>query len=347
MTMSKTGMTVAEIAELVGGQARGDGSVMIDGVASLEGARAGALSFLGNPRFRELALRAPAGALLVSEPLPVDAPQIVVADPYAAFVKVMDRLVAASRPAPGVHPRAVVDDGAELGAGVHVGALAVIGSGAVIGAGAAVLAGAVVGAGCKLGPASVLHPGVVLYPGVEIGARVVVHAGTVIGADGFGYVPSAAGHVKKPQVGTVVVEDDVEIGANCTIDRAMLDRTVIGAGTKLDNLVHLAHNVRVGRRCMILAGTVVGGSVTVEDGAIISGNVTVIDNVTIGAGAIVIGHSGVDRDVAAGETVFGYPALPFGLAKRVYSRFRQLPEIFTRVRKLEKALENKGPKGGD
>jgi UDP-3-O-[3-hydroxymyristoyl] glucosamine N-acyltransferase len=187
---------------------------------------------------------------------------------------------------------------------------------------------------------------VVVYPGVRIGSRVVIHAGSVIGGDGFGYVLSGAGHVKKPQVGQVVIEDEVEIGANCTIDRAMLDATVIGTGTKIDNLVHLAHNVRVGQRCIILAGTVVGGSVTIGDGAIISGNVTVIDNVTIGAGAIVIGHSGVSKDVGSGETVFGYPALPFAVAKRVYSRLAQLGELFTRVRKLEKDRARKSPISG-
>jgi UDP-3-O-[3-hydroxymyristoyl] glucosamine N-acyltransferase len=340
-------MTVAQIAALVAGEVQGDGGVEITDVASLTHAHAGALSFLGDQRFREAALAAPAGALLVSAALPVAVPQIIVAEPYQAFVKVMNTLIVPEQPPAGVHPTAVVSADAELGEGVHVGAMAVIGPGVRIGAGAAVQAGCVVGAGCAVGAGSVLYPRVVLYPGVRIGARVLIHAGAVIGADGFGYVLTPSGHLKKPQVGTVVIEDEVEIGANCTIDRAMLDQTVVGAGSKLDNLVHLAHNVRVGRRCIILAGTDVGGSVVIGDGAIVSGNVTVKDNIVIGPGAVVVGHSGVADDVAAGETVFGYPAMPFSLAKRVYSRFKQLPELFTRVRKLEKIIAPKGPREGD
>jgi UDP-3-O-[3-hydroxymyristoyl] glucosamine N-acyltransferase len=238
---------------------------------------------------------------------------------------------------PGVAASAVVAEDAELGAAVHVGPTAVIGSRARLGANSVVSAGCVVGSGCEIGEGVVLHPRVALYPGVKVGDRTVIHAGTVIGSDGFGYVLSADGHIKKPQVGTVVIEDDVEIGANCAIDRAMLDRTVVGSGTKIDNLVHLAHNVRVGRRCIILAGVNVGGSVTIGDGAIVSGNVTIKDGVKLGPGAMVVGHSGVADDVASGETVFGYPAMPFAAAKRVYTRFKQLPDLFRRVRKLEQA----------
>jgi UDP-3-O-[3-hydroxymyristoyl] glucosamine N-acyltransferase len=167
---------------------------------------------------------------------------------------------------------------------------------------------------------------------------VVIHSGTVIGSEGFGYILSEKGHVKKPQVGGVIIEDDVEIGANCAIDRAMLDHTVIGQGTKLDNLVHIAHGVRIGKHCILLAAAAVGGSSKIGDFAIISGNATVKDNLIVGDHAIVIGHSAVTDDVPPGQTVWGLPAIPFSLAKRVYARLKQLPELFSRVRAIEKIL---------
>lgn len=329
--------TVAELAAALGGEVRGEGGVMLSGVASLEAAGPEAVSFLGAPRFRELALSSRAGAIIVRDPLPVNTPQVVVADdPYAAFVKVMKMFHPEARPEPGVHPSAVVEAGAELAEGVHVGAQAVIGEGARIGARTVIGPGVVISAACELGEDCRLHARVTLYPGVKAGSRVIIHSGAVLGADGFGFVMTERGHVKKPQVGSVLIEDDVEIGANCTIDRAMLDATVIGAGTKLDNLVHLAHGVRVGRDCIILAGTVVGGSVRIGDRVMISGQCAIKDNIEIGEGAIIIGGTGVFEDVPAGATLWGMPAMPFSLAKRAFARLKQLPDLFTRVRKLEK-----------
>jgi len=331
-------VSAAEIARLVEGRLVGDGAVRLCAVASLDSARPEAVSFLGAARFREQALNSRAGLLLTFEELKIPTPQVIVADPYTAFVKVMNRFRPEERPAPGVHPTAVVEAGAEIGVGAHVGPLATIGAGATIGSGAVVGAGATVGAGAEVGAESVLHPRVTLYPGVKIGRRTIVHSGTVIGSDGFGFVLSDRGHVKKPQVGTVIVEDEVEIGANCAIDRAMLDATVIGAGSKFDNLVHIAHGVRVGRHCIILAHTVVGGGVKIGDDCVISGNVVIKDNVTLGDRVMVVGGSGVADDVAAGEVVWGYPALPFRQAQRVYARLKQLPELWKRFRALEKKV---------
>lgn len=334
--MEKVKITAAEIAGLVEGKLVGDGSRALIGVASLEQASPDRVSFFGAARFRELALKSRAGLLLTGEELPVGMPQVIVTDPYSAFVKVMGRFHPPETFAPGVHPTAVVEPGAVVAPSAHLGALAVVGRGASIAPGAAVLAGASVGEGATVGEGSVLHPRVVLYPGVTVGARCIIHAGTVIGADGFGFVLGADGHVKKPQVGTVLIEDDVELGANCTIDRAMLDETVIGQGTKFDNMVHIAHGVRVGKHCIILANTAVGGSVTIGDFCVLSGNVVVKDNVTLGDRVMVVGGSGVADDVAAGSTVMGYPAMPFNVAQRVYSRLKQLPDLWKRVRELEK-----------
>jgi len=329
-------MTVAEIAELVDGELSGDGSAVVKGLASIESAGPGELSFLGNPKFKDQALKSKAGAMIVPEKLQAHFPQIVVADPYKAFVKVMERLHPKERFEPGVHPAAVVEQDAGLGKDVHVGALAYIGRGALIGDRSVIASGSVVGAGATVGADTVIHPNVTLYRQVSVGSEVIIHSGTIIGADGFGFILSGEGHVKKPQVGTVQIGDRVEIGANCTIDRAMLDATVVGEGTKLDNLVHLAHNVKVGRNCIILASTTVGGSVVIGDSCVISGNVTIKDNIKIGNRVMVVGHSGVADDVAPGETVMGFPAMPFSHAKRVYSRLKQLPELWKRIRALEK-----------
>ncbi|MFO8056369.1 MAG: UDP-3-O-(3-hydroxymyristoyl)glucosamine N-acyltransferase [bacterium] len=333
-------MTVREIADLVGGEVLGDPKKTISGVASLEGAGPDEIGFLGSPRMKEAALKSKAGALIVSEKLPVECVQILVSyDPYAAFVKVMEKFRPEPRPGPGVHESAAIMEGVSLGERVHVGAHVYIGENARVGDGTTVAAGAVIGAGCRVGADCYIHPQAVLYPGVRIGDRVILHAGTIIGSDGFGFILSEKGHIKKPQVGSVVVEDDVEMGANCTVDRAMLDNTVIGAGTKFDNMVHVAHNVRVGKSCIILAGTAVGGSTAIGDGCVISGGCVIKDNITLGDRVNVVGHSAVSDDIKAGETVWGLPAIPFSRAKRVYLRLKQLPELFKRVRELEKKME--------
>ncbi len=333
-------MTVQEIAEMVSAEVIGDPEIEITGVASLQAAGPGDISFLGNPRFRKAALESRAGALIVAEKLPVKCVQILVSyDPYAAFVKVMEKFRPEPRPAAGVHSSAVVMKSASVGAGVHIGAHAFVGEDAKVGDRSVIAAGAVISAGCLVGDDCFIHPQTVLYPGVSTGKRVILHAGTVIGSDGFGFILSEEGHTKKPQAGSVVVEDDVEMGANCTIDRAMLDNTVIGAGSKFDNMVHIAHNVRVGKNCVILAGTAIGGSVIIGDNTIISGGCVIRDNITIGERVNVVGHSAVSDDVKSGETVWGLPAMPFSRAKRVYLRLKQLPELFKRVRELEKKWE--------
>lgn len=335
----KKSLTAAEVARLVGGELHGDGGVRLRGAASLEAAGQEDVSFLGNPRFREAAMKSRAGVFIVSSVLPKDAPQVVVSDPYSAFVKVVEYFHPERRPEAGIDDYAVVEAGAEVDATAHVGPLAVIGKGARIGAGSVVSAGCVVCGGAEVGRDCRLYPRVTLYPAVVLGDRVIIHSGTVIGSDGFGYLLSEQGHVKKPQVGRVVIEDEVEIGANCAIDRAMLDATVIGRGSKLDNLVHVAHGVTIGRHCIILAGVAIGGSARIGDYCIISGNATIKDNISLGDRAVVIGHSVVADDVRPGETVWGFPAMPFSLAKRVFARLKQLPELYKRVRELERAGE--------
>jgi UDP-3-O-[3-hydroxymyristoyl] glucosamine N-acyltransferase len=239
---------------------------------------------------------------------------------------------------PGVAPGAVVDAAAAVDPTASIGPLAVIEAGARIGARVRVHALAYVGRGVVVGDDSVLHPHVVLYEGVRLGRGVVVHAGTVLGADGFGYVPGADGHRKIPQVGTVVVEDDVEIGANTTIDRATLGATVIGRGTKIDNLVQVAHNVVVGELCLLAAQTGIAGSSRLGRGVFTGGQAGIADHVTLGDGAMLAAQAGVIQDVEAGARMAGTWGRPAMQWNRIFRLQGELPEMTTRLKTLERRV---------
>jgi UDP-3-O-[3-hydroxymyristoyl] glucosamine N-acyltransferase len=222
---------------------------------------------------------------------------------------------------------------------VSLGANAVVGEGAQLGDGVIVESNAVVGADVYVGAGSVLWPAVVLYPGTRLGDRVLVHAGARIGCDGFGYVPDSAGHRKIPHVGGCIIEDDVEIGANSTIDRGSIDDTVIGAGTKIDNLVHIGHNVRIGRRCLIMAQVGVAGSTRIEDDCVLAGQVGLSGHLTIGRGARLGAQAGVFGNVPAGETWSGYPARPHRESLRASAALFRLAGM---MKRLEQLLDGRG-----
>ena len=306
-------LTAAEIAQRVGGTLRGDGAVRIRAVAPLARAGADELSFLGKASYLPDFGNTRAGAVLVA-PEFADAAgpacRIVVERPPEAMLKVLPLLYAAPVAPPGVHPTAVIGRGAHLGDAVSIGAYAVIGDGAELGDRVVIGAHCDVGRGVAIGDDSHLVSSVTLYPGSVVGRRVRLHAGTRIGADGFGYVYAAGAHQKIPHVGRCVIEDDVEIGANTAICRGSIDDTVIGAGTKIDNLVHIAHNVRLGRLCLIAAQVGISGSTTFGDGAVVGGQAGVGGHLTIGAGARIAGQSGVASSVPAGETWSGTLARP-------------------------------------
>jgi len=333
-------MKLKEIAEKIGAKLLGDGEIEIKGVGSLKHARSDQLSFVSGKLYLEEAKQTNAGALIVSdETWLAGKPGLLVPDAYRAFISVEKILLGEPEQSWGIDDRAVIGEKVKLGEPVCIGPYAVIETGAEIGDRVRIDAHCYIGKNVRIGAGTRLYPGVKIMERCVLGQRCIIHSGVVIGSDGFGFIPGKDGHEKIPQIGIVEIGDDVEIGANCAIDRASLDATIIGSGTKFDNLIHIAHSVKVGKNCIILAGTVVGGSVEIGEGCMVSGNVVIKDHTRLAPGTQVIGGSGVYEDTKPGEAVMGYPAMPFSQAKRAYLRLRDLPELFKRVKKLEEKLK--------
>ena len=340
-------LTAGAIAKDLGGRLIGDPAATVTGIAPLDRARPDDLSFLATARYAPLLAASRAGVVLVAPALAGAAgdtrARVVVEQPHQALLSLIPRLYHPPARVPGVHPTAVLGRGACLGREVAIGPFAVIGAGATIGDRATIGAHCVVGGGVELGEDCQLYPGVTLYSGTHLGRRVIVHAGACLGSDGFGYVFHDGVHAKIPHVGRCLVEDDVEVGANTTIDRGSIDDTVIGAGTKIDNLVQIAHNVRIGRLCLIMAQVGIAGSVRVEDGCILAGQVGIAGHHTIGRGARVAAQAGVFGDVPPGESWSGYPARPHGEALRAQAASFKLPPL---LRRIERLLDHTGSSGG-
>ena len=341
-------LTAASIAAAVGGRLLGDGAAEVRGVAPLDRASRGQLSFLANAKYAPLLVGVRCGVLLVTEALAdttgdCDA-RIVVANPHEAMLSLLGALYAAPRMTPGVHPTAVIGANVSVGDGVAIGPYVVIADDVRIGDGTILHEHVSIGAGVAIGEGCELMPHVTVYPGSELQHRVRVHAGACIGSDGFGYVFRNGAHEKIPHVGRCLIESDVEIGANTTIDRGSIDDTIIGAGTRIDNLVHIAHNVRVGRLCLIMAQVGIAGSVRIEDGCILAGQVGVSGHHTIGAGARLAAQAGVFGDIPAGETWSGYPARPHREALRAQAALFRLPAL---MRGIERLLARAAGKSGE
>jgi UDP-3-O-[3-hydroxymyristoyl] glucosamine N-acyltransferase len=330
---------LGELAARVGGAVRGDAERPVQGIATLSAAGPDQLSFLTNAKYREAAARSRAGALLVPRGVTMAGRDLLLVDePYLALAALLELYHPLESPPPGIHPTAVVDPTATIDATATVGPLAVVGAQSRIGPRAVLHPHAVVGARCRVGGGSILHPHSALYDGTVVGERCVVHAGVILGGDGFGYATHAGRHVKVPQVGRLVLEDDVEVGANSALDRALLEETRVGAGTKIDNLVMVAHNVKLGKSCLLVAQSGIAGSTQLGEGVVLAGQAGVAGHVRVGAGARVAAKSAVFKNVGEGEQVAGIPAIEAGHWRRQQALLGRLHEMQRRVRALEERL---------
>ncbi len=331
--------TARELAEFLQAPLEGDGDVAVTGVASPETARPEDLIYVESERHRVRALRSAARCALAPAGLDLPGMRAVVrvGQPRLAFARVAAWLVPTPPLAHGVHPTAVVAATARLAPTAALGPYVVVEEDAEIGEQVQIAAFCFVGRRARLGPGCRLYPRVTLYPGVRLGARVTVHAGAVIGSDGFGYVRANGHYEKFPQLGSVEIGDDVEIGANTTIDRGALDATTIGPGTKLDNLVHVGHNVRIGAHTILAAQTGISGSSQVGSGVVLGGQVGIADHCRLEDGCVVGAQAGIPtgKTIRSGQFVWGTPARPMEKFKQQYAWFARLPELAERIRRLE------------
>lgn len=337
--------TAAQLAALVNGVVEGDGNVTVSTLAKIEEGQPGALSFLANPKYTQYIYTTRSSVVLVTRDFvaerPVSATLIKVDDPYATIAQLLtmvSRMV--NPPKRGIEQPCYVAEGVSLPDDCYVGAFAYIGAGATVGSGAQIYPGVYVGDGVTIGRDVTLYPGVKVYHGCRIGDRCVIHAGAVIGADGFGFAPVDGHYSKIPQIGNVVIGDDVEIGANTTVDRATMGSTVIENGVKLDNLIQIAHNVRVGADTVMAAQVGVAGSTTVGSHCMFGGQVGLAGHLRIGDGVDIAAQSGVHRNAPDGARIFGTPAEPFREYVRKVSLLKRLPDLIRRVDDLEKKLNS-------
>jgi UDP-3-O-[3-hydroxymyristoyl] glucosamine N-acyltransferase len=331
--------TLAELAEHLGGRAEGDRECVLTGAAGLPEAGPADVTFIEAARLVPAAAAGRAGAVLLPDGLELPGRNLIrVANTRLAFAGALELFHPATHPPPGIHPAAHVEAGAAVDPTASVSAFCFVGPGARIGARAVLHPFAYVGAGSAIGDDTVLFPGSIVRERVSLGARVIVHSGAVIGSDGFGYVFDGSAHRKIPQVGTVEIGDDVEIGSCTTVDRATTGATRIGRGTKIDNLVQVGHNVSVGEHVILVSQVGISGSVTIGDGAVLGGQAGVGDHLRIGAGARVGARAGVMGNVAAGAAVSGFGPLPHGEFLRCQAVYDQLPQLRRRIIELEKRL---------
>jgi len=335
-------MRVAEIAAFLRARFEGDGDASIAGVAPVESAGPNELSFVGNRKAAAAAMQSGAGCLLVNDEFPSGRTLIRAGDPRAAFARVIGLLYPPKRPQAGIHATAVIGRDAVIAESASVGQHCVIGAGARIGDDCVIGAGCVIGEQVEIGRGSLLHANVTIYDRVRVGERATLHSGCVLGADGFGFALAGDHYEKFPQIGTVEIGDDVEIGANSCVDRAALGVTRIGDGTKLDNMVHVAHNCSIGRHVVVAAQTGFSGGVVVEDYAVIGGQVGIGDKARIESRAVLGSGSGVltSKIVRRGQVVWGVPARPLKQYLEQLAALARLPELREEIRELRRRLDN-------
>lgn len=332
--------TLDDLARLVGGTVSGDGRTVIRAVNGIREAGPGDITFLANSKYAPLLATTKASAVILASGTSAPLPSLAVRNPDLAFAQVALHLSGgAQRPPPGIHPTAVVSKTATIGRNVSIGAGTVVEDGAEIGDNGVLFPQVYVGRETLIGPDVLIYPQVVIREKCRLGARVIVHSGTVIGSDGFGYATDKGVHHKIPQVGTVVLEDDVELGANVTVDRARFGRTVIGRGTKIDNLVQIAHNVVLGQGCLLVSQAGIAGSTRLGNYVVLAGQAGVVGHLDIGDGAIVTAQTGITKDVPPKGVMSGSPALDRRTHLKELAALSKLPEALKEIRKLRQELD--------
>ena len=334
-------LTLGEIAKKVEGNVIGDENIVITGISGIKEAQKGDITFLANPRYARLLTTTKASAVIVARGI-INSHNALIQtdDPYFAFSKVMGLLANGEVPlSRGIHPTAVMGKNVKIGANIAISAFCVIEDDVEIGDGVTIYPQAYIGHHTKIGYNTLIYSQVTVREKITIGSNVIIHSGTVIGSDGFGFAPFKGKHHKVPQLGTVVIGDDVEIGANVTIDRGTIGETQVKQGTKIDNLVQIAHNVIVGENSIIIAQTGISGSTVLGKNVVLAGQVGVVGHVTIGENAKVTAQSGVTKNIPANSCVMGNPARPHTREKRIEASLRNLPELVKEIQKLKKEVE--------
>jgi UDP-3-O-[3-hydroxymyristoyl] glucosamine N-acyltransferase len=331
--------TLGELAVFLEGELQGPADLIIEGIAPIDQASSREITFISQKRFGRWVDRSQAAAFIVSqEYAQLPRPLIIVPNPYLAYARVATLFAPPLQRWPGISALAFLGQGVGLGREVSIAPLAFVGDGVELGDRVTIMSGCVIGAGVRIGAETLLYPNVTIRERCTVGAQCIIHSGTVIGSDGFGFVPGAAGHVKIPQLGTVVIEDEVEIGANCTIDRGALGATRVGRGVKMDNLVHLAHNVEVGEYSLLVAQVGISGSTKLGKRVILAGQVGVAGHIELGDGVQVGAQSGVNHSVPGGQTVSGSPIRPQREWLQIMGHLPKLPDIYQRLKNLEERV---------
>ncbi|MCM8792133.1 MAG: UDP-3-O-(3-hydroxymyristoyl)glucosamine N-acyltransferase [Candidatus Omnitrophica bacterium] len=332
--------TVKEIAALIKGEVVGDGDIVIRGFAGIKEAQKGDITFLSNPRYLSFLEITQASAIITTPDIKSSQKTLIYVDnPSLAFANLMMLINPSPIKLEGIHPTVVLGKNVKLDRNVAIGAYTVIEDNVCVGRGTVIYPACFIGYDSRIGEDCLIYSHVSIRERIVVGNRVIIHSGTVIGSDGFGFVNVEGIHHKIPQLGTVEIADDVEIGANVTIDRARFDKTFIGRGTKIDNLVHIAHNVVIGENCLIVAQVGISGSTTLGNSVTLAGQVGVVGHIHIGDGAVVAAQSGVSKSIPAHTQVWGYPAKPFTLAKRINACVQRLPLLYKTVEELKKRLK--------
>ncbi len=335
--------TAKQIADFIGGKIEGDSNATVNTFAKIEEGEKGAISFLSNPKYTHYIYDTLSSIVLVNEDMvfdkPVSTTLIRVANAYECVAKLLQMYEAAKPKKKGIDPLASIAKSATIGKDVFVGAFACIGENAVIGDNTIIYPHAVVGDGVKIGDGCLIYPNVTIYEGCHIGNRVTVHAGTVIGADGFGFAPNAEGYDKIPQIGIVTIEDDVEIGANTCIDRSTMGSTIIRKGVKLDNLIQVAHNVEIGENTVMSAQVGIAGSTKVGSWCMFGGQVGLAGHITIGDKTFLGAQSGVPGSIKGNQTLIGTPPMEPKAYFKSQAIFRRLPEMYKQLNELQKEIE--------